>query len=95
MAADAIAREARMIKESGYPAVGLVTVFASIARGNMIKRLACRLKSVVTRRTTAGYRRVIHESNGLPCGSRVAIDAGASSNDMVGRFLRRLNHAVR
>ena len=95
MAANAVAGDARMIKDGWYPAVSLVTVFALISRGNMVQRLARRLKSVVTRHTAAGYRRVVHEINGLPCGGCVAVDTSASSNDMVGRFPRSLNHAVR
>jgi len=61
----------------------------------MVQRFARRLKPVVTRHTAAGYRRVVHESDGLPCGGCVTVDTGASSHDMVGRFPRSLNHAVR
>ena len=61
----------------------------------MVQRFARRLKPVVTRNTAAGYRRVVHESYGLPSGGCVTVDTGARSNDMVGRFLRGLSHAVR
>ena len=61
----------------------------------MVQRLARRLKSIVARGTASGDARVIHESDGLPSGSCVAVDTGASSHDMVGRFLRGLSHAVR
>jgi hypothetical protein len=43
-----------------------VTVVALIAGGNMIRRFASRLDTIVTGDATAGYRGVIHEDAGVP-----------------------------
>ncbi len=90
-----VARDARVVENRRYPAIGLVTVLALFAGSDVVQRLARRLKSIVARGTASGDARVIHESDGLPSGSCVAVDTGASSHDMVGRFLRGLGHAVR
>jgi hypothetical protein len=49
----------------------------------------------VTGCTAAGYRRVVHESDRPPCGGRMAVHTCTGGNDMVSRFLRSLDNAVR
>ena len=75
VARDAITTDVCVVEDRRHPRSRVVTVIALLAGGDMIRRLAGCLHSVVAGVAAPGHRGVVHKRNHRPGGRDVAIGA--------------------